>query len=61
MKDSELIEILGEVAEIDLADGSDIYDHPCSCAIRRINELKKLNKKHISKLKKLIEFKLSGE
>ena len=39
MNRSELIELLTELALKDLSDGSDIYDHPCSVAIRAINQL----------------------
>ena len=39
MKREELISILEELAEKDLSNGADIYDHPCSVAIREIKEL----------------------
>ena len=38
MNRKELIQLLQEVALYDRADGSNIYDHPCSVAIRAINE-----------------------
>ena len=38
MNKDELIEILKEVAEKDLVDGKDIFDHPCSVAIRAITQ-----------------------
>ena len=34
----ELIELLEKVAEVDLEDGADIRDHPCSVAVRAINQ-----------------------
>ena len=38
MKIAELEEILKEMAVNDLAEGSDIDDHPCMVAIRAIDE-----------------------
>lgn len=38
MNRKELVELLQEVASYDLADGSNIYDHPCSVAIRAIDK-----------------------
>lgn len=37
MKKNELCELLSEIAENDLAEGTDIYDHPCIVAIRAID------------------------
>ena len=37
MDKKELIALLAEIAEKDLAEGQDIYDHPCSVAIRALN------------------------
>ena len=34
---TELKELLNELAVNDLADGTDIYDHPCSVAIRALD------------------------
>ena len=36
MKTSELIEILETMAVNDLVEGHDIYDHPCTVAVRHI-------------------------
>ncbi len=41
MTDNELKQLLIRLAKGDLMEGADIYDHPCSVAIRRIEELKK--------------------
>lgn len=38
MNREELFHLLGELAEKDLAPDSDIFDHPCSVAIRAINK-----------------------
>lgn len=38
MNERELFEILEEVAEKDLVDGHDIYDHPCTVAVRAIKQ-----------------------
>jgi hypothetical protein len=37
MKINELVDLLAEIAENDLADGSQIDEHPCSLAITAIN------------------------
>lgn len=34
----ELTSLLADIAEGDLAEGSDLFDHPCSVAIRAINQ-----------------------
>lgn len=39
MNYNELVPILKELAEKDLSEGSDIYDHPCIVAIRLIDRL----------------------
>jgi len=39
MKQSELIELLAELAAGDLESGALIYDHPCSVAVREIQKL----------------------
>lgn len=33
----EIKSLLGEIAKNDLNEGSDIYDHPCSVAIRALD------------------------
>lgn len=38
MNRKELVELLNEIAEKDLSDGSDIHDHPCTVAVRAINK-----------------------
>lgn len=38
MNKKELIELLDAVAEDDLADGANIYHHPCSVAVRAITK-----------------------
>jgi hypothetical protein len=38
MKKKELIELLEDIAKKDLVDGSDLFDHPCSVAVRALNE-----------------------
>lgn len=38
MNKSELVELLETMAKKDLTDGADISDHPCSVAIRAINQ-----------------------
>jgi len=38
MNKTQLIELLNELAEEDMAEGSEIYDHPCSVAIRALNK-----------------------
>lgn len=38
MKISELRELLLELAENDLSEDANIYDHPCSVAVRVIDE-----------------------
>ena len=38
MNKQELIELLEKVAEYDLEEGSELRDHPCSVAIRAINQ-----------------------
>jgi hypothetical protein len=37
MKKAELISLLAGIAEGDLVEGEDIYDHPCTVAIRALN------------------------
>jgi len=36
MNKDELIELLEDMAEKDLVDGADIFDHPCTVAVRAI-------------------------
>lgn len=36
MNKAELIELLNELAEKDLEEGADIYNHPCSIAVRAL-------------------------
>ena len=38
MNINELKELLSEMAEKDLVEGHDIYDHPCSVAIRALDQ-----------------------
>lgn len=38
MNKEELTETLKEIAESDLSKDSDIYDHPCSVAIRALDQ-----------------------
>ena len=38
MNKEQLVELLKEVAKNDLSDGMDIFDHPCTVAIRAINQ-----------------------
>lgn len=38
MNRDELKELLQELAETDLSDGADINDHPCSVAVRAIDQ-----------------------
>ena len=38
MNREELNDLLEQVAANDLAEGADIFDHPCSVAIRAINQ-----------------------
>jgi hypothetical protein len=42
MQRSELKEVLQDLAVKDLVDGKDIFDHPCSVAIRVIENMEKL-------------------
>ena len=42
MDKTELIELLADLADGDLAEGADIDDHPCSVAIRALKELKEI-------------------
>jgi len=37
--DDELKQLLIKIAYSDLAEGADIFDHPCSVAVRRIEVL----------------------
>ena len=37
MNKEELIDLLAEIARKDLPEGQDIYDHPCSVAIRALS------------------------
>lgn len=39
METRELLELLKDMAEKDLSDGSDIEDHPCSLAAQKIADL----------------------
>ena len=41
--DKELKQMLIKIGKADLEEGASIYDHPCSVAIRRIEELKAVN------------------
>lgn len=43
--DDELKQMMIKIAKADMAGGASIYDHPCSVAIRRIEELKPQNEK----------------
>jgi len=45
MEISELKLILSELAQKDLLEGADIYDHPCSVAIREIDRLQSIAEK----------------
>lgn len=38
MNKKELIELLEELAQKDLIEGKDIFDHPCTVAVRAINK-----------------------
>ena len=38
MNREELTGLLAELAEADLQEGKDLYDHPCNVAIRAINQ-----------------------
>jgi len=38
MGKDDLIELLEQMAENDLDDGADIFDHPCSVAVRAITQ-----------------------
>ena len=38
MNKEELIDLLEDLAKKDLEDGADIFDHPCSVAVRAINK-----------------------
>ena len=38
MNKNELLELLDEIAGKDLEDGADIFDHPCSVAVRAITQ-----------------------
>lgn len=40
MKLNELIDLLRDLAEKDLADNADIQDHPCSVAVRAITTMR---------------------
>jgi hypothetical protein len=40
IKDDELIALLTRIAKADTDEGADIFDHPCSVAVRRIQFLK---------------------
>ena len=40
MKDDDLIDLLEELAIGDLVKGSKLKHHPCSLAVKRINDLK---------------------
>lgn len=59
MKISELKLILSELAQKDLVDGSDIYDHPCSVAIRVIDALHSQTDDHKGKADFYI-YKING-
>lgn len=39
MSDNELKQLLIQIANGDLVEGACVYDHPCSVAVRRIEEL----------------------
>lgn len=41
ISDHDLKQLLIKIARADLADGADIFDHPCSVAVRRIESLTK--------------------
>ena len=38
MDKKDLIELLEQVAKEDLVEGKDIFDHPCTVAVRAINQ-----------------------
>ena len=38
MNKNDLIKLLEELSKNDLSSGSDVYDHPCSVAVRAINQ-----------------------
>jgi len=38
MNKEELVYFLEEIAKEDLVNGADVYDHPCSVAIRALNQ-----------------------
>jgi hypothetical protein len=52
-----LKETLAELAEKDLSDGSNLYDHPCSIAIRAIESYAE----NINYLRSIITRKNSGK
>lgn len=39
MNKIELCELLEELAKKDLVDGGDIFDHPCTVAVRALNQI----------------------
>lgn len=40
MEDIELFKKLMEIADRDLAQSKDLYDHPCAIAVREINHMR---------------------
>lgn len=38
MNRTELVELLKELAEKDLAEGTELFEHPCSVAVRAIEQ-----------------------
>ena len=38
MNKQDLTELLEDIAKSDLSDGADIFDHPCSVAVRAIDQ-----------------------
>ena len=62
MNINELKELLEEMADKDLSDGSDIYNHPCSVAIRAldrcfddINILRRMSEGRVSNKSKKVQ------
>ena len=38
MNKTDLVDLMEQIAERDLVDGHDLYDHPCSVAVRAIEQ-----------------------
>lgn len=61
MNRESLTELLSSIAEKDLTESADIYDHPCTVAVRAINQcfddiefIKRTNGKSVSKREKML-------